>query len=113
MKNFFCGGVGGGGVRDFFVSLPCSQCVQKTLGIPLEQKCPHHFLIFFTMIPASTFMEPTKHQGKRNLMIKTASHFTPLNPLELKYYQNAGPSTYNLEGPLFPERPSPSVLPYI
>jgi hypothetical protein len=29
------------------------------------------------MIPASTLMEPTKHQGKRNLKIKTASHFTP------------------------------------
>jgi hypothetical protein len=73
--------------------------VFKTLGIPLEQKCPHQLKYLFTMIPASTLMEPTKHQGKRNLKMKTATHFTPFNPLELKYYQNAGSSTSNLEGP--------------
>jgi len=103
----------GVGVCTIFLFFFLVPNVFKTLGIPLEQKCPHHFFFKITMIPASTLMEPTKHQGKRNLKIKSVSHFTPFNPLELKYYQNAGPSTSNLEGPLFPERPSPWVLPYI
>jgi hypothetical protein len=89
MKSFFFegGGVGACAIFLFFFLVPN---VFKTLGIPLEQKCPHDFYIFFTMIPASTLMEPTKHQGKRNLKTKTVSHFTEFNPLSLSITKMQG-----------------------
>lgn len=110
---FFGGGGGGLGVCAIFHISSLFPVCSKHSPSHWNKNAHITFFLKFTMIPASTLMEPTKHQGKRNLKIKTATHFAPFNPLELKYYQTAGPSTSNLECPLFPERLSPWILPYV